>query len=78
MVWRIGNQISQQEAEYESTKKGELETDILYAESDGVWIHLQREKKNKAEVKVAVIYDGRKNYENLPMRIMICKKSNSW
>ena len=60
MVWRIGNQISQQEAEYESTKKGELETDILYAESDGVWIHLQREKNPKAEVKVAVIYDGKK------------------
>lgn len=60
MVWRIGNQISQQEAEYESTKKGELEADILYAESDGVWIHLQREKKPKAEVKVAVIYDGKK------------------
>lgn len=60
MVWRIGHQINQEEDYFESTKAGELETDILYGESDGVWIHLQREEKSKAEVKVAVIYVGKK------------------
>lgn len=60
MVWRIGNQICQQETDFQSSQAGEILTDILYAESDGVWIHLQRENKSKAEVKVAVTYVGKK------------------
>lgn len=60
MVWQLGSQICQQENNFQSSKSGEILTDILYAESDGVWIHLQHENKKKTEVKVAVIYTGKK------------------
>lgn len=60
MVWRLGSQICQQENEFQSSKPGTISTDILYGESDGVWIHYQRENKKKAEVRVAVLYTGKK------------------
>ncbi len=59
MVWQVGNQICQQENNFQSSKSGEIMADILYAESDGVWLHLQHENKRKTEVKVAVIYTGK-------------------
>ena len=60
MVWKLGSQICQQENLFLSSKSGEIVTEILYGESDGVWIHHQRENKKKAEVKVAVLYTGKK------------------
>jgi hypothetical protein len=60
MVWKLGSQICQQENEFQSTKPGRISTEILYGESDGVWIHYQRENKKKAEVRVAVMYTGKK------------------
>ena len=32
---------------------------MLYGESDGVWLHLQREKRRSAEVRVATMYSGK-------------------
>jgi hypothetical protein len=33
---------------------------VLYGESDGVWVHLQHEKRKSTEVKVAMMSTGRK------------------
>ena len=67
MVWKIGNQIADdRDAEREavfnqgaSIASGEIETQTLYGESDGVWLHLQREKKKSVEVRVATMYTGK-------------------
>jgi len=44
----------------EEVKPGRIPAKVLYGESDGVWISLQREKKRKAEVRVGVFYTGKK------------------
>lgn len=67
MVWKIGNQIADdRDAEREAVfsqgariASGEIETQTLYGESDGVWLHLQREKKKSVEVRVATMYTGK-------------------
>ena len=42
----------------EDVSEGRHRTDILYTEADGVWIHLQREKRRHHEVKSAIAYRG--------------------
>ena len=37
---------------------GEQHSDVLYTESDGVWIHLQREARKRYEMKSAIAYLG--------------------
>ena len=67
MVWKVGNQIADdRDAEREAVfsqgtqiEPGEIESKILYGESDGVWLHLQREKKKSVEVRVATMYTGK-------------------
>ena len=60
MVWRIGGHIALQEENWRSTRAGQVSADVLYAESDGVWIHLQREQRKRLEARVAVMYTGKK------------------
>jgi hypothetical protein len=68
MVWTIGNRIADgEEAErrrvFESggqIQSGKVKAPVLYGESDGVWVHLQREKHKSAEVRVAILSTGRK------------------
>jgi hypothetical protein len=68
MVWTIGNRIADgEEAERrrvfehgEAIEAGKIKAPVLYGESDGVWVHLQREKRRSAEVRVATISTGRK------------------
>ena len=68
MVWEIGNRIADgEEAEqrriFECGGKmegGKVQAPILYGESDGVWVHLQREKRKSVEVRVAILSNGRK------------------
>ena len=68
MVWRLGNRIADgEEAERrrvfdagETIPKGEVKAEVLYGESDGVWLHLQREKRRSVEVRVATLYSGKK------------------
>ena len=68
MVWQVGNRIADgEEAERrkvfeggERMEKGEVKAEVLYGESDGVWVHLQREKKRSVEVRVATLYSGKK------------------
>jgi hypothetical protein len=68
MVWTTGNRIADgEEAErrriFESggqAESGKVKAPVLYGESDGVWVHLQREKRRSAEVRVAILSTGRK------------------
>ena len=67
-VWEVGNRIADwEEREREAmfsrgarANRGKLEVETLYGESDGVWVHLQREAKRKQEVRVAILYGGKK------------------
>ena len=68
MAWHTGNRIADgEEAERrrvfehgETIEAGRIKAPVLYGESDGVWVHLQREKRRSAEVRVATISTGRK------------------
>jgi hypothetical protein len=68
MAWHTGNRIADgEEAERrrvfehgEPVEAGRIKAPVLYGESDGVWVHLQREKRRAAEVRVATISTGRK------------------
>lgn len=68
MAWAIGNRIADgEEAERRRVferggqiEPGRVVAPILYGESDGVWVHLQREKRKSAEVRVATLCTGRK------------------
>ena len=68
MVWQTGKRITAgEEAErlrvFESGEEisgGKVIAPVLYGESDGVWVHLQREKRRSAEVRVAIMSSGRK------------------
>jgi len=68
MAWNTGNRIADgEEAERrrvfdhgEPIEAGRIKAPVLYGESDGVWVHLQREKHKSAEVRVAIMSTGRK------------------
>lgn len=68
MVWQTGKRImAGEEAERqrvfengEPIKAGKEIALILTGESDGVWVHLQREKSRSAEVRVGIMSSGRK------------------
>jgi len=68
MVWKVGNRIADgEEAERRrifgggaGLEGGRIEAKVLYGESDGVWVHLQREARRSAEVRVAILSTGRK------------------
>ncbi len=68
MAWKTGNRIADgEEAERkrvfehgEEIEAGRIKAPVLYGESDGVWVHLQREKRRSAEVRVAIMSTGRK------------------
>ena len=68
MAWTTGNRIADgEEAERrrifehgETPEAGKIKAPVLYGESDGVWVHLQREKRRSAEVRVAIMSTGRK------------------
>jgi hypothetical protein len=68
MVWSVGNRIADgEEAERrrvfeggEVLEGGKIPAPVLYGESDGVWVHLQREERQSTEVRVAILSTGRK------------------
>ncbi len=69
MVWKVGQRIAAgEEAERRrifeggaELQAGRMEAKVLYGESDGVWVHLQREARRSAEVRVAILSTGRKS-----------------
>lgn len=68
MSWSVGNRIADsEEAERKrifeyggQAEAGRTPAPVLYGESDGVWVHLQREKQKSTEVRVAIMSTGRK------------------
>lgn len=61
--------------------KGDKEAPVLFEETDGVYVRLQREKQDKAEIKVGIAYDGWKKsgkdrYE-LDNKVVVAGFSNS-
>ena len=60
MFRKLGLQVEKQENESQPTEAKVSRPVVLYGESDGVWINLQREKKKRAEVKTAILYTGKK------------------
>jgi len=68
MSWTTGNRIADgEEAERrrvfengDQIESGRVEAPVLYGESDGVWVHLQRENRRSAEVRVGILSTGRK------------------
>ncbi len=68
MAWSVGNRVADgEEAERkrifeggEPLEGGKILAPVLYGESDGVWVHLQREKRRSTEVRVAILSTGRK------------------
>jgi hypothetical protein len=64
---------------------GRISARVLYGESDGVFVPLQREGKKKVEVRVGVMYTGkrvigvgRKALENKVVVTKIVKNSQEW
>jgi hypothetical protein len=85
MVWRIGGRIAQQEVVQRSERTGKTEAEVLYAESDGVWIHLQREQRKRQEARVAVMYSGKKGVgkgrfglKNKVVMTQLCGETLDW
>ena len=63
MVHKMGASVEATENTFRSEAAGSIFAKILYAESDGVWIHLQDKHKpgrKRAEVKVGIMYTGKK------------------
>lgn len=68
MAWTVGNRIADSEEaerrrifeEGGADEPGKISAPVLYGESDGVWVHLQREKRKSTEVRVAILSTGRK------------------
>ena len=69
----------------ESLEPGRIRAKVLYGESDGVFVPLQRETKKKVEVRVAMLYTGkkaigvgRKALENKVVVTKIVNNSQEW
>ena len=69
----------------EGIEPGGIPAKVLYGESDGVWISLQGEQKRKTEVRVGILYTGkktvglgRKALENKVSVTKIVKNSHEW
>jgi hypothetical protein len=68
MVWTVGDRIVKgEEADrrriFESggqLESRKIDAPVLYGESDGVWVHLQREAQRLTEVRVAILSNGKK------------------
>ena len=91
MVWSIGNALADvEEAEIEQwdgAEDGEqkISSPVLFGESDGVMISLQREKQRKIEARVGIMYTGkktigvgRKRLENKVCMTKIVRNSKEW
>ena len=66
-VWKViqtlGEKVCEEEANLVKAHKagnvqGDIITPVLFEETDGVYVNLQREKQDMAEIKVGIAYDG--------------------
>lgn len=65
-VWKViqalGEKVCEEENLVKAHKSGNVQGDtitpVLFEETDGVYVNLQREKQDMAEIKVGIAYDG--------------------
>lgn len=68
IAWDVGTKLAEAEREEQEAifkrgaalVSGQVAAETLYGESDGVWIHLQREHMRRAEVRVGIMYTGKR------------------
>lgn len=63
VIQNLGDKVCEEEQELVKAHKagqvkGEKEAPVLFEETDGVYVRLQREKQDKGEIKVGIAYDG--------------------
>ena len=58
-VKKVGSRIAAQDQAFQAEKAGTIRSEILNCESDGIFISLQKEKKRKAEIRMAIAYTGK-------------------
>ena len=61
-VKRVGRRLAESDTNFYSEVPGTIKTNVLYAESDGIFIRLQKDKEGKksAEIKAAITYTDKK------------------
>ena len=57
-VRKLGSQIAEQDQNFCSEEKGKIRSAVLYGESDGILVRLQKDKEGKkfAEIRMAIAY----------------------
>jgi len=91
MVWSIGNALADMEEteinQWDGSEDWEekISSPVLFGESDGVMISLQREQQRKVEARVGIMYTGkkaigvgRKRLENKVCMTKIVRNSKEW
>lgn len=60
-VRRVGGRIAESDQAFSTEDKGKIISDVLYGESDGILIRLQKDTEGKkyAEIKTAIAYTGK-------------------
>jgi hypothetical protein len=93
LMLEVGQSLNAEEAEKQKDlfergaeiEAGKTPAEVLYGESDGVWVSLQREEKRKTEVRVGILYTGkktvavgRKALENKVVVTKVVENSQEW
>lgn len=60
MLRRTADAVEEQEEKNQDSEAGHITSSVLYGEADGLWINLQREAQRRAEVKIGIMYTGKK------------------
>ena len=61
-VKRVGLRLAESDKNFYTEEKGTVRSNVLYGESDGIFVRLQKDKEGKkaAEIRAAVTYTGKK------------------
>ena len=61
-VKRVGLRLAESDKNFYTEEKGTIRANILYGESDGIFVRLQKDKEGKkaAEIRAAIAYTGKK------------------
>ncbi len=61
-VKRVGLRLAESDKSFYTEEKGTVRANVLYGESDGIFVRLQKDKEGKkaAEIRAAITYSGKK------------------
>ena len=61
-VKRVGLRLAESDKNFYTEEKGSVRSNVLYGESDGIFVRLQKDKEGKksAEIRAAITYTGKK------------------